>query len=185
MWYILFLITALVIWNFFFNRPLIENSGKCIYLDKHQISAKELFEKIKEEITERHLPVTMEIKSILEDGILSSKREFLHIAYKDYVIDITCGFFGDGSYVGWHSALKGRSRAGMVVRRWMLRHPLLSANPNIGFESFHRVDTKGSLDSLVRKIYMEEVQSYSEINGIRPIFDEPMPLSPDSKAQLV
>lgn len=159
-------IIALAVWFLFAARATQDYGGNCVYLDNHQISAQELFQRIRSEIEDRKLPVKAEIKSMYENGIMSAKREYLRISYRDNGYDITSGFFGNGSYVAWHFFLKDPTPFNRI--------PVLNSlrGKDANMQSFARADSAASFQTIIKSILQAEIDAFAETKGIRPIAAE-------------
>ena len=129
-----------------------------------QIPPKEVYEQIIAEVKKREMPgVSFAYEQYWEAGIFSSRREFLCISYKKFVLDVCCHKFGTGYYISWWL---GKEDPGIFSRIPIL-NSLLGLNPN--YQSYYQLDTATMFQSGVHYAIMSIIDEITSAKGLRQL----------------
>lgn len=133
------------------------------------LSSDEFYKAVEEEVRKKEIEgIRIFRENLYQSGLLSAKREYLAIAYKEYVLHVCAAPFGPDFFVStWLSETTS------VVREILLRIPVINwfvarARTN---KTYYQADTeqmvKGCIHSAVRKA----IDKITEEKGVRGLSD--------------
>jgi len=137
-----------------------------------QVSPKEFFSAVEQEIERRQTPETKFSRiDWREGGLMSAKREYLRVRRKDLAFDVCGAPFGSGFFVSWWLgevpsgilAVLARIPGLSLAVYWYLRI--------FKTETYYKYDTASMFQSLVHASVLSVIDDFTTAKGLRALAD--------------
>ena len=135
-----------------------------------QMSSQEFYASLEKSIAEVQIPdLSISRTTYAEEGVLSSKREYLRVSRKDLLFDICAAPLGKGYFVSWWQAEQengGKILIGAIpyigkslVRQW---YPV----------TYYRLDTEAMFTGFIHAHVLTAVDAILAQKGLRGLTEE-------------
>ena len=142
---------AIILYVLFKKRIDWVSDGKAEVYENMQFSTQEFYSRTSELIKAKEYPdVVLSRVEHKVGGILSAKREYLRIEYKEYFFDICAAPFANDFFVSW--------RQGILRQIGVTRKRL---------KSFYEQDTESMFKLAIRQCLYQAMHEFAEEKGVR------------------
>jgi len=139
-------------------------------IDDFNFSTQEFYNRLKIEFKGQGIDkIKIETTTHSEGGVLSSKREYLRLSWKEYQYDICSAPFGKGFFISWWLTMK-QTNAEMLVSKipflggWLSKkfYPI----------TYYRMDTASMFMSYAHQAVMNVMDEITKDKGVRSLTEK-------------
>ena len=163
-----------IIYQIFFKRRIKDDhSNWNTYIDKFEFSSDKFYALLQHELNSQGIKsLLIEKVSLPEGGILSSRRKYLRVTWKDFQYDICAAPFGKGFFISWW-LLYRRTLMQLLV----MRIPFLGSWLSGMFYpvTYYKMDTASMLMGIAQASVLKVTDSITKEKGIRIPDDQRRP----------
>jgi len=132
-----------------------------------QFSSQEFYEVLEQVIKEKELQrLRISRTAYSEGGILSPRREYVRVQYKNYFFDICAAPFAKDFFVSWWL-----SEEGSPITDALKGIPIIRAFVSKREKTFYELDSENIFKELVRGCVSAAIEQMTETKGYRNVHD--------------
>lgn len=133
-------------------------------LANFKFSVEDFYKSIVERIEQQEVPgVKFERERFKESHVLSGKREYLRVSWKEYAFYINGSHLGTGSFASWWLCIKNEKPLNKIP----ILNKLLGKDRSN--KTFYQDDTAAMYRQLVHHVVTEVINHMTEEKGLRPL----------------
>lgn len=131
--------------------------------DEPPFSPQEFYESIKQLLAAKEINhVSVSHVTYAQGGLLSPRREYLRIKYKNFIYDICAAPFAKGFFVSWWLGEQGDA-----IRDFFINLPFIGKLFTKRQKTFFELDTEVMFKEMVSACVKESIEQLTKAKGIR------------------